>query len=247
MLRRHDVLALLYQRTKVLTRSGAWNFRDGARAGPRSRPRRAEKAMNQYFHSAVSLACGIVALGLAGGMAHATDPRLTVTIDPAVLPPGYRTESNLYLTAREAHRAVTTLPGVVLIDVRTHGETLFNGIATPMHRHIPYMIPDLDHSYDATHQRYKLEPNPDFAKAVDNLLAELKLDRKATLILYCSIGERSAKATSFLARSGFANVYSLAEGFEGDPAAKAGPGWKASGLPWTQRLNAAQAYKSPSM
>ena len=96
-----------------------------------------------------------------------------------------------------------------------------------MHRHIPYVIPDIDHSYDPIAQRYRLEPNPDFVKAVDNLLAELKLDRKATLILYCSVGERSARSASLLARSGFQNVYSMVDGFEGDATAKAGPGWKA--------------------
>lgn len=187
------------------------------------------------------------AMCLAGQVAQAQDPRIDVGIAAERLPPNYRVESGLHLTAREAHRAVTTLSGVVMIDVRTHEETLFNGVATPMHRHIPYVIPDLDHSYDPENKRYKLEPNPDFAKAVDNLLAELKLDRKATLILYCSVGERSARAANLLLRSGFTNVYSLAEGFEGDPTSRIGPGWKAQGLPWSYQLRREQAYKSPSM
>lgn len=178
---------------------------------------------------------------------HAQDSRISVTIDPNVLPQDYRVDGGLHLTAREANRAVTTLSGVVLIDVRTHEETLFNGVATPMQRHIPYVVSDLDHSFDSERQRYKLEPNPDFVKAVDNLLTELKLDRKATIIVYCSVGERSARAANLLLRSGIANVYSLAEGFEGEPSSKVGPGWKASGLPWTYKLRREQAYKSPSM
>ncbi len=169
----------------------------------------------------VALSC------IASAHVWAADPRLKVTVDAGLLPQSYRLESGQHLTAREAHRAVSELPGVLLIDVRTHEETLFNGVATPMHRHIPYVIPDIDHSYDPIAQRYRLEPNPDFVKAVDNLLAELKLDRKATLILYCSVGERSARSASLLARSGFQNVYSMVDGFEGDATAKAGPGWKA--------------------
>ena len=147
----------------------------------------------------------LFAIACAGNLAHAADPRLTVTVDPKLLQPGFQTDAG-HLTAREAHRAVTTLAGLVLIDVRTHEETLFNGVATAMHRHIPYVIPDLDHSYDPVNQRYRLEPNPDFVRTVTNLLAEMKLDRGATVVLYCSVGERSARAASLLTRSGFANV-----------------------------------------
>lgn len=193
-----------------------------------------------------ALGFAVASLVVASGAGRADDPRLKVTVDPALLPESYRAEGGRYLTARQAH-AATALSGVVLIDVRTHEETLFNGVATPMRRHIPYVIPDLDHSYDPQAERYKLEPNPDFVKAVDNLLGELKLDRKATVVLYCSVGERSGRAASLLSRSGFTNVYSVADGFEGEPGAKVGPGWKASGLPWTYRMRPEQAYKSPSM
>lgn len=188
----------------------------------------------------------MLACGVGASLVHADDPRLPSTVKPELLPPAYRVDGNRHLTAREAHAAVATLPGVVLIDVRTHEETMFNGVATPMHRHIPYVIPDADHSYDDVNQRYKLAPNPDFVKAVDNLLGELKLDRTVTLILYCSVGERSGRAASLLTQSGFTRAYSMVDGFEGNSQSKAGPGWKASGLPWSHRLAPSQAYKSPS-
>lgn len=192
-------------------------------------------------------AFGSIALILAWiGAGHAADPRINVTIDADRLPESYRTDNRLLITAREAHRAVTTLPGVVLIDVRTHEETMFNGVARPMHRHVPYVVADLDHSYDPSAGRYKLEPNPDFVKAVEMLLADMKLGHTATVMLYCSVGERSARAANLLIRSGFANVYSVADGFEGQPNGPAGPGWKGSGLPWTHRLAPSQVYKSPS-
>jgi len=85
--------------------------------------------------------------------AFAQDPRITVTVDQGLLPPAHRVEGGLHLTAREANRAVSTLSGVVLLDVRTHEETLFNGVASPMHRNIPYVIADFDHSYDAERER----------------------------------------------------------------------------------------------
>ena len=184
---------------------------------------------------------------LCGQPVLAQDPRIVVTIDQASLPQHYRVDGGLHLTAREAHRAVSSLSRVVLIDVRTHEETLFNGVAEAMHRHIPYVIADVDHNYEPDQQRYRLEPNPYFPKAVDDLLTEMKLDRGATIILYCSVGERSARAANLLLRSGFANVYSIAEGFEGDVTSRIGGGWKAAGLPWTYRLRRDQAYKNPSM
>lgn len=195
-------------------------------------------------------ACGALSAlaALAASVAcEAADARIKVSVREADLPAAYRVDGGLYVTARQALRIVKTLPGVVLIDVRTHEETLFNGVATSMHRHVPYVIPDFDHSYDAKAKRYKLEPNPDFVKAVDNLLAERKLDRGATLIVYCSVGERSARAANLLLRSGFRSVYSMVDGFEGDPTAKAGKGWKASKLPWSYQLEPSQAYKSPSL
>lgn len=151
------------------------------------------------------------------------------------------------LNAREAYRLTGDTPGVLLVDVRTHDETLFNGIATPMARHIPYLMPDIDHSYDPAAGRYKLEPNPDFVKAVRNLLTERGLGDDALMILYCSVGERSARAASLLVQSGFANVASMSDGFEGNPVSQTGPGWKAAGLPWTHWMKPEQAYKSPSM
>lgn len=178
--------------------------------------------------------------------AFAADPRLASIVNAAELPLAYRTEANQYLTAREAADAVSRLDRVVLIDVRTHEETLFNGVASLMHRHIPYVSLHVDHEFDAERGRYRLDTNPDFAKAVEVLLAELKLDRTATIITYCSVGERSARAASLLGRSGYANVYSVVDGFDGDPAARAGSGWKASGLPWTYEMKPSQAYKSPS-
>lgn len=193
---------------------------------------------------AATLVAAIVA---CGSPAAAADPRITSKVQAQALPPQNQATGGLYVTAEEANGIVGRLKDVLLIDVRTHGETLFNGVAEPMHRHIPYVTLDDDRSYDDKNARYKLVPNPDFVKAVDNLLAERKLDRKATIIVGCSIGERSAKAASLLAQSGFANVYSMVDGFEGQAGFKAGRGWKPSGLPWSWQMTPAQAYKSPTL
>ena len=64
------------------------------------------------------------------------------------------------------------------------------------------------------------------------------------MILYCSVGERSAKAAALLAASGYSRVYTMVDGFEGDTT---GDGWKRSGLPWGYEMTEDQSYHSPTM
>lgn len=65
----------------------------------------------------------------------------------------------------------------------------------------------------------------DFAERV---LAQVKGDRNAAIILICRTGNRSAKAMAHLRDQGFTNVRHVAEGMAGGPN---GPGWIARGLP----------------
>jgi len=65
----------------------------------------------------------------------------------------------------------------------------------------------------------------DFAERV---LALVKGDRNAAIVLICRTGNRSAKAMAYLRDQGFTNVRHVAEGMVGGPN---GPGWIARGLP----------------
>ena len=188
--------------------------------------------------------------GLSSALADA--PPVVSALRAEDVPTARRTPQALYVTAREAHVAVTTRKDVLLIDVRTPGETVFSGIASPMARNIPYLMIEDGHAFDAAARRYKLVANPDFPKAVELLVAERKLGAAAVLILYCSAGDRSAKAAALLANSGVANVYSMVDGFDGDMGADATaqarlPGWSRAGLPVTFQLSQDQAYHSPTM
>lgn len=177
-------------------------------------------------------------------VAMAQVPPLASTTRPETIPDTHRTPQGLYVTAREAFAALQARPEILLIDVRTPGETVFAGLATPVTRNIPYVMLEDGHAFDAERRRYKLTVNPDFPKAVANLLEERKLGKDAVLILYCSVGERSAKAAALLANSGYTNVYSMVDGFEGEGGNF--PGWRASGLPWGFVMTPDQAYHSPS-
>lgn len=86
------------------------------------------------------LSLGFAVVAITASFAQPASP--LATIDPQSLPAGHRFEGVRYETAREAHRFVTSQRGVVLIDVRTFEETNFNGVATVMRRHIPYLVAD---------------------------------------------------------------------------------------------------------
>ena len=65
-----------------------------------------------------------------------------------------------------------------------------------------------------------LIPRGQLEGAVGDLIADPQTD----IVLYCSVGERSALAAHSLRLLGYRNVASLAEGFEG---------WKRAGQPWS--------------
>lgn len=86
---------------------------------------------------------------------------------------------------------------------------------------------------------------------VEELMAKVGLAGKkdARIILSCRSGDRSARAADLMAKSGYTNVWSAIEGFEGDKA-KDGPskgkrtvnGWKNANLPWTYDLDKNKAF-----
>ena len=71
----------------------------------------------------------------------------------------------------------------------------------------------------------------------------------APVLLICRSGDRSARAANLLSQLGYAAVYTVVDGFEGDAIAsgdKQGQrlinGWKNAGLPWSYNLGKARAY-----
>ena len=75
--------------------------------------------------------------------------------------------------------------------------------------------------------------NPRFLREL-----EKAAPKGAVLLLLCRSGKRSAAAAEAAAAAGFANVFNVLEGFEGDldeqqQRGEAG-GWRRWGLPWQQ-------------
>lgn len=108
----------------------------------------------------------------------------------------------------------------VLVDVRAAEERKFVG-------HVPETL----HVAWATGTSFTR--NPRFVREL-----EAKAGKDAAIVLLCRSGNRSAQAAEAAARAGFANVFNMLEGFEGDldEAGRRGThnGWRFHGLPWIQ-------------
>lgn len=168
----------------------------------------------------------------------------------ATVPDAKRTARGLYVTAVDAYQMVTEDPaGTLFIDVRTRGELQFIGMPTPVDAHVPVVVEAVPLQWDDAASSFKLAPNPDFVAAVEQRLAQKGLTRAATVIVICQSGLRAARAANALTQSGYASVYTVVDGFEGDPVAE-GPskgqrlvnGWRNAGLPWTAKLDRARMY-----
>lgn len=172
-------------------------------------------------------------------------------LDASQVPEKKRTRLGLYLGAAEAYE-LAQREKLVFIDIRTRAEVNFLGMPTIADANIPYMALDAFWAWDEAKGNFKLEPNGDFVPAVGRLLERMGQDRKARIVLMCRSGDRSARAADLLAQSGFANVWTVIDGYEGD-VAKDGPhagqrvvnGWKNAQLPWTYKLTKAKMYQAP--
>ncbi|MFT3956092.1 MAG: rhodanese-like domain-containing protein [Piscinibacter sp.] len=107
-----------------------------------------------------------------------------------------------------------------LVDVRSAEERKFVG-----------HVPGVAHVAWATGT--SLTRNPRFVREL-----EAKVGKDEPVLLLCRSGKRSALAAEAAAKAGFAAVFNVLEGFEGelDAAQQRGhaDGWRFRGLPWIQ-------------
>lgn len=124
------------------------------------------------------------------------------------------------LTPGEAWSLHQQLPGSVIVDVRSAAEWQFVGVVPDAVRVELRTFPGM-------------VPNPNF-------LAQLtaQVPKTATVLFLCRSGARSDEAARLAAEAGYAEVYNILEGFEGDRDASQHRGtvngWQAAGLPWLQ-------------
>jgi len=158
---------------------------------------------------------------------------------PHEVPPHKRTDSDLYISAAEAHRIRHDYPAqVVLIDIRSHIEAAYVGQPETVDVRVPYLEPVLPLQWSPASGSLRLQRNPTFVQEVKGALARLDGPAEPIILLLCRSGQRSAIAADALAAAGVARVYTVVDGFEGD----IGPngrrdvnGWKVAGGRWQSR------------
>ena len=171
-------------------------------------------------------------------------------VDPARVPAQKQTKAGLYLDAREAYELKQKLGDKALfIDVRTRAEISYIGMPSVADAHIPAFEHPSNAAWDDKSNRFKMEANADFEPELARRLAARQLGKSDVVILICRSGDRTTRAANFLTEQGYAKVYSVIDGFEGDAVAE-GPqagqrllnGWKNAGLPWTYKLDKNKMY-----
>ena len=108
----------------------------------------------------------------------------------------------------------------VLVDVRTAEERRFVG-QVPGSVHVPWAT------------GLNLQRNPKFVRELEG-----HVRRDDVVLLLCRSGARSAAAAQAATEARFHNVFSIADGFEGELDARqqrgTRGGWRFLSLPWTQ-------------
>ena len=127
------------------------------------------------------------------------------------------------ITPREAYAFLKRDPVALLIDCRSDIEYLFVG-----------------HPVGTLHAAWNDGPdwdvNPHFVGQVKMLAGTNHAARP--IVLICRSGNRSQEAGDALEKAGFARVYHVLHGFEGEldenHHRNAKSGWRHDGLPWEQ-------------
>ena len=124
------------------------------------------------------------------------------------------------LTPKEAWAVRQALADSVIVDVRSAAEWQFVGVVPDALRIELRSFPGM-------------VPNPAFTS-----LLQQQVDKRKTVLFLCRSGARSDEAARLAAEAGYANVYNITEGFEGERDGEQHRGtvngWKAHGLPWIQ-------------
>ena len=163
------------------------------------------------------------------------------------------TPFELYLSAQEAYDMKIANPDkVLLLDVRNQAELHYTGIPDTVDANVPYRFDSSDWKLKKKNKElitFKMNKNPYFVEAVENVLKAKNLNKESPIIIMCATGSRAPFTVKLLHKAGFKKVYAQMEGFEG-PKAKKGEhkgrrvvaGWKVSNLPWSYDLPAAKVY-----
>lgn len=184
---------------------------------------------------------GLLALGLL------TTASLAQGAGGKEIPKIKQTKLGLYLTPQETAAILKTEGAKTLfVDVRTRAELQFVGWTPMVDANVPFVDVTEFWDWDDKNNRFKLDGNPTFSKAIGDLMAKKGLAKTDRIIVMCRSGDRSAKAIDALQEAGYTNVWNQFEGFEGDMSKQSKRrdvnGWRNAGLPSSFELDKAKMF-----
>lgn len=198
--------------------------------------------MNHAAFSRRFAVLGFASLVFGGAIAQAA-------VNPATVPDVKRNSAGLYLEAMEVPTFIDASGGtakVLFLDIRTRAEAMFVGMPATVDALVPFVeVQEIMSDWDTQRGAYKLEPMQDFVPEVLRRLQAKQLSKADTVVLICRSGDRSGRAATRLTEDGFAKVYSVIDGFEGDLSVDGRRnvnGWRKAGLPWSYKLDRTKMY-----
>lgn len=208
------------------------------------RPASSNTGFGAVHHIVIALLMAVVmALLIPDAKARASD--IGSSVDPATLAQHRQTTLDLYLTSKDAHRAVSQDPSILFIDVRTPAEFGLVGHPVAIDRNIPFA--SLGEVVNPNFGQYGFVRNQHFVSQVEEYVTAAGGSKASHIILICRSGSRSKRSVDLLAEAGFTSVWNVVDGFEGrgdDKGHRTVEGWRYENLPWSYTIRPGQAYRT---
>lgn len=140
---------------------------------------------------------------------------------------------------------------ILFVDVRDPVETMFVGSTDVVDANIPFMLVDR-YQMDEEKGVFRMYKNPHFVNEIKHALRERGLAEDTMVVTMCRSGSERGEPSADVLREAGLNAYFVVNGFQGS-AIKEGEqagfrlqnGWQNSGLPWSPKMNAEKAYRTP--
>ena len=140
---------------------------------------------------------------------------------------------------------------IFFVDVRVPVEIMFVGSTDVVDDNIPFMLVDR-YEVDEVKGVFRMYRNPHFVNEIKSALRERGLAEDTMVVTMCRSGSERGEPSADVLREAGLNAYYIVNGFQGS-AFKEGVkdgfrtqnGWQNSGMPWSPKMNAEKAYRTP--
>lgn len=141
----------------------------------------------------------------------------------------------------------------LFVDVRDPVEIMFVGATDVIDTNIPFMLVDR-YTIDEDKGVFRMYRNPHFINEIKAALRARGLAEDTMIVTMCRSGSERGEPSAAVLREAGLNAYYVINGFQGSTikeGERAGfrtqNGWQNSGLPWSPKMIADKAYRTPQV